>query len=432
MPLPSRLAIVLLVLCWLHPEPSVAQESPATRQELLRRQREERRAGVTPYDPNPIEEQMVRFDKGENPTLADWNLKGLYPRIAWPARGSGAALGLRYWQRDVWGPLDVAGTAFYSWRQYQHYDVQFGVMPHVGRRIPGRSWKGDDVYELGARGTELSRIPFYVTMRYRYLPQNDFYGLGSSSSLDDRSNFLQEEGRVYLQTGYQFTDHILWLVSGGFQRNTIRSGKSSSYPSTEEVFDDDEAPGLSTPPDYVRAGTQLLLDRRDEPGNPHRGFMAGLAFERFEDRTEDAFSFSRIAIDVRAFLPLGSPQRVVALRAGFTHDSADAGHEVPFFMQHALGGSHNLRGFDSFRFRGEKVMLYQAEYRWEPLSFWELSVFADTGSVADKLSELSFSELHWDWGFGTRFKSYRDVVLRMEIAFSAETTRYLFRGSTSF
>ena len=45
---------------------------------------------------------------------------------------------------------------------------------------------------------------------------------------------------------------------------------------------------------------------------------------------------------------------------------------------------------------------------------------------------LSFSNLQWDWGFGTRFKTYRDIVLRLEVAFSDETTRYYFRGSTSF
>jgi hypothetical protein len=31
-----------------------------------------------------------------------------------------------------------------------------------------------------------------------------------------------------------------------------------------------------------------------------------------------------------------------------------------------------------------------------------------------------------------RFKTYRDVVLRFEIAFSNETTRYYIRSSTSF
>ena len=44
---------------------SSAQE---TRHELLRQKREEKRSRVEPYKPNPVEEQMVRFDKAETPT----------------------------------------------------------------------------------------------------------------------------------------------------------------------------------------------------------------------------------------------------------------------------------------------------------------------------------------------------------------------------
>ncbi len=409
--------------------PLQAQQS---RHELLRKQRDDKRAHLVPYAPNSVEQQMVRFDKAETPTIADRNFFGLYPRVAWPARGSGAALGFRYWQPDFWGRVDVASAAFYSWRQYQHYDIQLGLIPHKERQIPQRSWRGDDVYELASTQPGFSRIPFYMTLRYRYLPEEDFYGLGPDSELDNRTTYLQEQGRLYLTTGYQITPHFVWIINGGFQKNEIRSGKASSLPSTEDVFDDTSASGLSKPPDYARWGTQVLLDHRDEPGNPHKGFMIALAYSRFDDRSEDAFSFNRYGLDARAFVPLGSPQRVLALRAGLLVDNADRNHTVPFFMQRSLGGSHTLRGFDSFRWRGEEIMLYQAEYRWEPLPFWDLDAFVEAGAVGGPVEDLSFSNLELDWGLGTRFKTYRDVVLRFEIAFSRETTRYYIRGSTSF
>ena len=143
---------------------------------------------------------MVRLDKAETPTISDWNLKGFYPRIAWPSRGSGAALGFRYWQRDFWGRLDAAGATFYSLKQYQHYDVQLGLMPHVGRRIPRRSWRGDDVCDLASLQPNFTRFPFYATARFRYLPREDFFGLGPASSLDDRTDYLHEEGRIMTAT----------------------------------------------------------------------------------------------------------------------------------------------------------------------------------------------------------------------------------------
>lgn len=420
----SMIAFALTVTADAYPQP--------TRRELLRQQREDKRERLEPYRVSRVEQEMVRLDKAETPTIADWNVKGIYPRIAWPARGSGAALGARFWQPDFAGRVDAAAAAFYSWRGYQHYDFQLGLMPHIGQRIPQRSWRGDDVYELASTQPGFSRVPFYATFRYRYLPEEDFYGLGPDSKLDDRTLYLQEEGRLYLTTGYQFTDRFVWIVKGGYQFNAIGSGRSSRLPTTEELFDDNSAPGLSDPPDYVRAGTQLFIDRRDEPGNPHKGFMVALAYARFDDRTEEKFSFDRYGLDARGYIPLGSPQRVLAVRGALLLDEADSGNRVPFFMQRSLGGSHTLRGFDSFRWRGESIMLYQAEYRWEPLPFWDLNLFVDTGAVAGEGDELSFGELEIDWGFGTRFKTFRDVVLRFEIAFSHETTRYYVRGSTSF
>jgi hypothetical protein len=424
-------SILLVLLAAIEPQAAAQPtDAPRTREELLRSLREKKRLELHPYVQNEVERQFLRIDKAETPTIADWNWKGFYPRIAWPARGSGVALGVRYWQRDVLGPMDVAGAAFYSWRSYQHYDTQFGLLPHYGRRIPGRSWKGDDLYEVGDVKPGFPRFPLYVTLRYRYLAEDNFYGLGPSASLDDRSDYLQEETRAYVTTGFQITKNVAWLVDGGYQANSIGPGGSSSYPDTQEVFDDETAPGLSNPPDYVRAGTKFFIDFRDEPGNPHRGFMLALLGESFLDQNQDAFSFHRFGFDARGFIPLGSPQRVIALRAAMVFDTPEEGDQVPFFMQESLGGSHLLRGFDSFRFRAEKVALYQAEYRWEPTPFWELALFADAGSVAR--TDTSFEGLEWDWGMGMRFKSYRSILLRLEIAFSRETTRYYFRGSTSF
>jgi hypothetical protein len=407
-------------------------EKPQTRQGLLRQKRLEKRRQVEPYQPNRVERELVRFDKAESPTIQDLNWYGFYPRIAWPARGSGIAAGFRYWQRDFKGPLDLAGAAFYSWKSYQVYDIQFGLIPHTGQRLPDKSWKGNDVYELGDHKPGFSRIPFYGTFRYRYLPEEDFYGEGPDSELENRTTYLLEETSLYLRTGYQFTENVVWMAGGGYVKNTLRPGKDSSLPTTQEIFDEGSAPGLTQAPNYARVGTSILVDYRDEPANPHKGFMVAGTLGRFDDRTEGAFSFNRFGIDTRGFIPLGSPQRILALRGAWLIDEADPGHQVPFFMQMSLGGSHTLRGFDSFRFRGEKVMLYQLEYRWEPAQIWEIALFADTGTVSEPGGSLSFDELKWDYGVGLRFKNWRSVLVRIEVAWSQETTRYYFRASSSF
>jgi Omp85 superfamily domain len=431
--MPVKPPIPILALLLTAAVAAAAQESeepPKTREEALRRQREEKRKTVRPYLPNRIQEQFIRLDKAENPTIVELNWKGFYPRVVWPSRGSGAAPGVRYWNRDVLGNLDVAGAAFYSWRRYQHYDLQFGLMPHEENEIPRRSWRGDDLFEIGDVRPGFARFPLFATLRYRDLPQEDFYGLGPETSQEDRTTYRQQERRAYLTTGLQVTKRIAFIVEGGYQWNSIGPGTASSFPTTASEFDDTGAPGLVSPPDYVRLSTRLFFDFRDEPGNPHKGWMLAVLAERFLDRSEDSFSFDRIGFDARGFLPLGSPQRILALRAALVSDHAAEGDRVPFFMRESLGGSHTLRGFDSFRFRGERIGLYQIEYRWEPTTFWELAVFTDAGSATE--AGLPFENLEWDYGFGMRFKTYRDVLLRFEIAFSNETTRYYIRSSTSF
>ena len=199
----------MLVLSQAAVLPAQPEAPPESRHELLRQKREKKRDEVAPYVPNRAEKELVRIDKAQTPTIADFNFKGFYPRIAWPSRDSGAALGVRYWRRDLLGPFDLAGAAFYSWRSYRHYDLQFGLMPHVGRQIPGRSWKGDDSYELGGMRAGFVRFPFYATLRYRYLPEEDYFGSGTDSELENRTNYLQVETRAYLKTGLQLTEHFV-------------------------------------------------------------------------------------------------------------------------------------------------------------------------------------------------------------------------------
>ena len=137
-------------------------------------------------------------------------------------------------------------------------------------------------------------------------------------------------------------------------------------------------------------------------------------------------------LHIRAFLPLGAMQRVLALRALLVSSSPADGNRVPFFMQPTLGGGSTLRGYDSYRFRGEDLMLYQLEYRWEANPLAELALFVDAGTVSEPGGSLSFDDLKTDWGVGLRFKMSRSVILRIDQAWSNETSRTHFRVDAVF
>jgi hypothetical protein len=387
-----------------------------------------------PYVPNFFERQLLLMEDPESRRLMDTNFWGFYPRAQFISRGSNLGFGARFWRHDIRGRhLDIHGSAFYSLSKYQFYDFQIGRIPHQGTALPLRSWKGDDVYELGKPGVFGSGpVILYGSLRYRHLPQEDFYGLGPDSHLDDRTSFLQRDGLVELVAGYRVLPWLVMSVRGGFRDYGIGSGEDDDFPSIEEIFDDSTAPSLSRQPRYVHVTGQILVDTRDQPGNPHRGLMVGVDLSRYQDLDAGSYNFNRFAFDARGFLPLGASQRVVALRTLLYFDNPDEGAEVPFYLMESLGGSHTLRGFNSFRFRDEKVVLFQAEYRWEAAPPVEIAVFGDAGTVAPSLESLDFSNMKTDYGVGLRVKNFRATIFRLDYARSEEGGILMFRFSSSF
>jgi outer membrane protein assembly factor BamA len=189
---------------------------------------------------------------------------------------------------------------------------------------------------------------------------------------------------------------------------------------------------LAKQPDFLHVDGAIMLDYRDRPGNPHKGGMAGVFVSRFDDRRSNAFEFTRIAFETRQFLPLGSEQRVLALRLFASTDEVDAGSRVPFYFQETLGGSETLRGFREFRFRDRRTFYGSTEYRWEAAAFMELALFYDVGQVYGSGVKLAWDRLETSYGGGLRFKTPRAVILRMDVGHSREGTRFYFKFGPSF
>jgi hemolysin activation/secretion protein len=97
-----------------------------------------------------------------------------------------------------------------------------------------------------------------------------------------------------------------------------------------------------------------------------------------------------------------------------------SGQTVPFYMQPMLGGSDDLRGYRPFRFRGDNLLLFNAEYRWEVFSGLDMALFGDAGKVYMDKSHFSLKNLESNVGFGFRFNARNSVFLRIDVGFSHE------------
>jgi hypothetical protein len=423
-------ALGLLALVTVAPQ---AAEEPSTRAgEWQRLRREKAEKPPVPYRPTFLERQILAFEKAERPSLLNLNYKGFFPTIASISSGSQLGAGLRFWQPHLRGTgLSLHASGALSLGGYELYDLQLGRIPHLEGQRPTRSTRGDDVYELGSLARPgASHLVLYGSLRYRHNPQERYFGLGPDASLEGRSNYLLHEGSYELVGGYQFNAHVVATARVGFFQPGLGPGTHDDLPTVEEGFDDTTAPGLSQQPDYTRLAGLVLVDRRDQPFNPHRGFMLAASVMKFDTRDGRANDFTRLALDARSYLSLGSPQRVLALRALASRDEPAGGARVPFYLQEALSNSHTLRGFETFRFRGEKLLSLQAEYRWEAVPALELAVFADGGTVA-RAGE-AFGELEAGYGAGLRVKTHRDTLVRFDAAWSREGHHLYLRFSPSF
>jgi hypothetical protein len=430
----SRFSLALTFLVATTALRAEAQDGPiGPRQARLVEKRQAKLRQLSPYKPTFLERQLLAFEKAERPAIYEINVWDIYPRLQTIDHRSQWAAGVRLWKPELAGsPVDLAGAAFLSFQGFQYFEAQLGMVPHGGRSMPLFATKTDDVFELpNVRGNDNRRLMLYGSYGYRWAPKFDFWGLGIDSSADGRVDFLQRDATYELVGGYRVAPALTLGGRVGYYTVSLGEGKDDTLPNIETVYTDVTAPGLSEQPDFWRTSAYMVWDNRDVARNPHSGGLIAALWTRYDDRGGDDFRFDRMALDGRWYLPLGHPQRVLALRAYYSEDDPAPGARVPFYLLAFLGNSKTLRAYDSQRFRGERLLLFQGEYRIEASPALEVALFADTGTVA-VLNADPLAEFRTDWGVGLRLKGHEAVLVRMDAAWGDEGFKFGLRFSPAF
>ena len=168
----------------------------------------------------------------------------------------------------------------------------------------------------------------------------------------------------------------------GIPRSVDRSRTDSSLPSTDEIFEPSEVPGLDTQPAFGVIEPFVEFATLDRAIEDRAGGRYRVTFSRYADRDLDQFSFDRWDVDLRQFIPFVHGTHTLAFRAWASASDAVDGDSVPFYLQPTLGGSRSLRGYRTFRFRDRSALLFQGGYRWRINEFVTGALFYDTGAVA--------------------------------------------------
>lgn len=406
-----------------------------SREEEWRNRRLKKIQESAPVERDAAEKLLLRIERGTTDRTMTIRYKDLYPKFGGPRAGSGFGGGLRYYNSNIRDSVvSLEGAGIFSTRGYKLIDFRFGSYNKTDPVFfSGPSDFGTPFDFARERpGVKQTKSVLFADFIYRDFPQERFWGLGPNTQSEGRTNYLQEDFSFAVIGGYEFTGWLAVAAGGGFYKVDIREGTDGRYPTTQDVFDDETAPGLDSQPDFFRLLSAVYLNYQDNPGNPHKGGIVGVFFSRYAGRRDKEFNFSRIEVDTRHYVPLGSKQRVVAVRFYVASSLVGDGNRVPFYLNPTLGGGKMLRGFHDFRFRDTNLAYLSTEYRWEPAPAFELALFYDLGTVFPEGYSLKSKDWKGTFGGGVRFKTSNRVVLRFDVGKGEEGTRFQFSFGPSF
>ena len=132
------------------------------------------------------------------------------------------------------------------------------------------------------------------------------------------------------------------------------------------------------------------------------------------------FDAETFMVNLNRYIPFREND-VLALRGYFRTTSGDA----PFFIKSTFGGSTDLRGYPSGRYRDNAMYALQGEYRWSVSNRWILTGFVGVGEVAPDVGEFGDNFLPAA-GVGARFvvSDKHRVSLSFDVAQGKDGTEY--------
>jgi hypothetical protein len=268
--------------------------------------------------------------------------------------------------------------------------------------------------------------------RVRDMSRLYFFGAGPDSAAADWTSFALRDPVV----GARGAVKVLPAVTIGGRVEEIwprvESGRHPVRPSIETRFGEADAPGLSQQPRFGRYQTFIQARAPAADGwGLNQGGAYRLSYEMFDDQQLDRFDFHRIELEGRHKIAGFRPFHTVTFRGWVSSAEPRAGHQVPFYLQHTIGGTSNirslhdaplggdgtaatLRAFPNHRFRDNHLVLLQSEYRWNVIGPVDATVFVEAGKAVSRRSELDLSGLASDYGFSLNLVRATGPVARID------------------
>lgn len=305
-----------------------------------------------------FDEVLPHFEPTEDPDVVDL-------KIEVKERKTGtAAVGAGYGSSGLMGYVELAENNFRGVGQAINLRAQFGTK--------------EDMFEFGFSEPRLGpqKLSFDINIyniRYKY-----------GTSEEDENNIETPPDGISrgadIRLGRPITDY------------TRIYGK---YRTTNFTPQTKDGPG---PMEKIRSLIfSLYNNTSDHPYNPSTGWRNTLSAELSGGFLGGDHNFVKLEQDSSRYFRVREGH-TLAFRLGAGY----AFGELPYFEEFRVGGAETLRGYDNFKFHGDKKLLANAEYRIKLADNLQGVVFVDAGNAWEKGKDVDLNEIKYGAGIGLR------------------------------
>lgn len=206
-----------------------------------------------------------------------------------------------------------------------------------------------------------------------------------------------------VQSLKRFANTDSLLMSASYQTVNLRDIRDNRR--TEE-FPDEE--GIIQ---IARLGSSYIRDTRNDILNPSRGNYFTGTFQLANTALGSEINFASLFTQFSMYRPAREAVLAASVRFGWNQPYGRTA-SLPITERYFAGGSTTLRGFDlddaGPRAGGNALTIVNTEYRFPipfPVSGFGGTLFYDTGTVFERISDFSFGDFTHTAGIGIRYQT---------------------------
>ncbi len=255
----------------------------------------------------------------------------------------------------------------------------------------------------------------YVDVRYDYYV-NDVLGSGRDLAIP-----IEQNGPAYFASGSWRVWKKLY-VGLGYLGGKIDTALRVSLPNPPPNLPQSVELNLGA------LSIPIEIDTRDHEQFPRSGWKVDAKAVFYREDIGGDFDAEVFRVSTNHYRPMRE-QDVLASRVVVRGADGDA----PFFLLSTIGGSTDLRGYPSGRYRDQFMYAVQSEYRWHFNDQWIFAGFAGFGEVASEFSGFG-KDILPAAGIGVRrvLSQKHKVSLSADIAVGKDGTEFYFGVGEAF